>query len=67
MLSINTGEAKSEDKSIKDEIEELKLLCRSSNNGTVKFEGKDDDEDEEMTNEPARLIDLTGFVKDKNM
>ena len=67
MLSIKTKEAKSEDKPVEDEIEELTLPCHSSSNGTVKVEGKDDNKDEEITNEPACLIDLTGFVKDKNV
>ena len=65
MLSIKTREAKSEDKPVEDEIKELTHPCHSSSSGTVKVEGKDDDKDEEMTNEPACLIDQTGFVKDK--
>ena len=40
--------------------------CHSSSNGMVKVKGKDDDKDEDMTNKPACLIDLTDFfVKDK--
>ena len=59
-LSVETRETQSVDKSVEYSIEELTLPCHSS---SMVKEG----EDEEMTTEPASLIDLTDFGKDENV